>query len=413
MGKSTLLLELTQALIEQAKRDEAYPIPVIFQLTSWAERQGDLVDWLIIELNQTYQVPLSLAQIWITNDQVIPLLDGLDEVDQSARAACVDAIEYYRQDHVLVPTVVCCRTEDYDALPVRLVVNRVVQVLPLTPAKIDEYISVGGQELESLRVVLQTDPMMQQLASTPLMLSVLTLIYHDTSLEDILALPSQEERRRLVFDRYVKLVVRRHERGQGEEYSLTQIRQWLTWLARNLMHQNQNDFYLERLQPTWLQSSSLRYRYRMSIIRIVFCIECILIAGLFAWIRGGRIGTASGIGAGLFGWLGSGPGNSVLGWMAPGLGAGLEGGGTLGLVLGTVNVLQVILIGASVTFNRQGEFVHWPWNRRSLHAALSSGLKGGGYRTIQSTQRSICRQPEHLDLCNYQCTCSQSSQIDQ
>ena len=163
--------------------------PFIFQLTSWAERQGDLVDWLIIELNQTYQVPLSLAQIWITNDQVIPLLDGLDEVDQSARAACVDAIEYYRQDHVLVPTVVCCRTEDYEALPVRLVVNRVVEVLPLTPAKIDEYTSVGGQELESLRVVLQTDPMMQQLASTPLMLSVLTLIYHDTFLEDILALP--------------------------------------------------------------------------------------------------------------------------------------------------------------------------------------------------------------------------------
>ena len=174
-----------------------------------------------------------------------------------------------------------------------------------------------------------------------------------------------------MFDRYVKLVVRRHERGQGEEYSLTQIRQWLTWLARNLIHQNQNDFYLERLQPTWLQSSSLRYRYRMSIISIVFCIECILIAGLFAWIRGGCIGTASGIGAGLFGWLGSGPGNSVLGWMALGIGAGLAGGGTLGLVLGTVNVLQVILIGASVTFKRQGGSVHWPWNRRSLHAALS------------------------------------------
>src|SRR5258708_9872585 len=35
-GKSTLLLELTRDLLERVRRDETYPIPVGFNLSSWA-----------------------------------------------------------------------------------------------------------------------------------------------------------------------------------------------------------------------------------------------------------------------------------------------------------------------------------------------------------------------------------------
>jgi hypothetical protein len=77
-GKSMLLLELTRDLLERARRDETYPIPVVFNLSSWAQTRQPLAAWLALELATKYQVPRALAMSWIETDQVLPLLDGLD-----------------------------------------------------------------------------------------------------------------------------------------------------------------------------------------------------------------------------------------------------------------------------------------------------------------------------------------------
>ena len=47
---------------------------------------------------------------------VLPLLDGLDEVKAGHRAACVDAINAFRQSHGLLPLAVTSRAVDYEAL---------------------------------------------------------------------------------------------------------------------------------------------------------------------------------------------------------------------------------------------------------------------------------------------------------
>src|SRR5205085_12420668 len=108
-GKTTLLLELTRALLERARQDESQPIPVVFPLSSWTTRRQPLTEWLVAGLHSRYQVPFPLAISWIKTDQVLPLLDGLDEVAAPHRAECVEAINAYRQDHGLLPTVVCSR----------------------------------------------------------------------------------------------------------------------------------------------------------------------------------------------------------------------------------------------------------------------------------------------------------------
>src|SRR5262249_23040618 len=91
-GKSTLLLELASDLLDRATREPAHPIPVVFPLSTWAESRKPLVEWLIDELNLRYDVPRKLAEEWVASDQVLPLLDGLDEVKAEHRAACVEAI---------------------------------------------------------------------------------------------------------------------------------------------------------------------------------------------------------------------------------------------------------------------------------------------------------------------------------
>ncbi len=79
-GKTTLLLELARDLLARAELDETHPIPVVFNLSSWVQKRQPVADWLAEELYSKYQVPRKLSQTWIDTDQVLPLLDGLDEV---------------------------------------------------------------------------------------------------------------------------------------------------------------------------------------------------------------------------------------------------------------------------------------------------------------------------------------------
>ena len=99
-GKTTTLLMLTESLLARAAADPTHPTPVVFNLSSWQSGQP-LADWLVEELNQRYQMPKKVSMGWIEHDELIPLLDGLDEVDEARRDACVDAINAYRREHVV------------------------------------------------------------------------------------------------------------------------------------------------------------------------------------------------------------------------------------------------------------------------------------------------------------------------
>ena len=113
-GKTTLLLQLTRTLLDRALADERERLPIVFNLSSWAIKRQPLAEWLVEELNTKYRVPRKVGKSWVDTNQVLPLLDGLDEVAKEHRAECVDAINAYRQMHDGVnPLVVCSRTAEY------------------------------------------------------------------------------------------------------------------------------------------------------------------------------------------------------------------------------------------------------------------------------------------------------------
>src|SRR2546422_5939712 len=61
-GKTTLLLELARDLLERAQASEDHPIPVVFNLSSWAKKRLTLSKWLVEELSMRYEVPHRLGQ---------------------------------------------------------------------------------------------------------------------------------------------------------------------------------------------------------------------------------------------------------------------------------------------------------------------------------------------------------------
>ncbi|WP_338248793.1 NACHT domain-containing protein [Dictyobacter halimunensis] len=266
-GKTTLLLELTRHLLNRAEQDETHLLPVVFNLSSWAARRLPLRDWLIDELHDKYQVPRKVGQSWIDTEDILLLLDGLDEVNATHRGTCIDAINTFRQKHGMVPIVVCSRSAEYHSLSTQLSLQMAVVIQPLTPRQIEQYLKNVGRPLEALRIALQQDFYLQELATTPLMLSVLALAYHGMPLDEILQNDTLENKRRQIFATYVQRMLTR--RGTSTSHPPAQTIHWLSYLARQMKRQNQSVFYIEHIQPDWLEEPRTQRIYERLAIQLI------------------------------------------------------------------------------------------------------------------------------------------------
>ena len=192
-------------------------MPVVFHLASWAARQRPLADWLVDELAERYYVPRKVAQALTNAEQVLPLLDGLDEVAPEHRAECVKAINTFRQQHWLVPLAVCCRAADYQALSARVEFSGAVAIEPLSRAKVSTYLKQAGKRLAGVRTALRDDETLWELLDTPLMLSIVTLAYRGRSAAEVRATGSLEERRAHLFAAYTTAMFKRRSKAEFEQ----------------------------------------------------------------------------------------------------------------------------------------------------------------------------------------------------
>jgi len=279
-GKTTMLLELTRDLLVRAKQDERHWIPVVFNLSSWGVDEPGFTDWLKRELKQRYDVPKKLAQAWVKNDAILPLLDGLDEVAENRRGACVDAINAFREQHGLVPLVVCCREREHQLLDQKLRLNGAVVIQPLTKLQINRTLNCAGGALQGVREAIASDRTLLELLETPLMLSMVVLAYQGRSAAEIQAIGTVEARRDHLFRAYAQAMLARRQNRQSAVYSRWQTLHWLAWLARQMDRHAQSIFYLERMQPDWLSERA----------RWVPTIGVVVLIGLFGGLSGGLVG---------------------------------------------------------------------------------------------------------------------------
>jgi hypothetical protein len=260
-GKTITLLELARDLIVRAESDPAQPIPVVFNLSAWAERRQPLTEWMTDELSLKYQIPRKIGRKWLEDNDILPLLDGLDEVRAEYRAACVEATNAFYGEHSLAGITVCSRHEEYALLKAKLKFGGAILIQPLNDEQVKEYIGSFGTKLAGLYKALRLDATLKELAASPLMLGVMSLAYADVSLEDVLrgTLDSIEARRKHLFDAYVERMFKR--KGTDKRYTPEQTVKWLAWLARGMKQRGQSEFLIEQLQPNWLPNLSLQRIY--------------------------------------------------------------------------------------------------------------------------------------------------------
>ncbi|MEM8721777.1 MAG: NACHT domain-containing protein [Cyanobacteria bacterium P01_G01_bin.39] len=261
-GKTIALLQLAERLVAESRENFKKPIPVVFNLSSWVEKQQSLEEWLIEELRDKYQVPKALSQPWIKNQELTLLLDGLDEVKANNRNACVKAIRKFSNTHQATEMVVCSRIKDYEALAERLLLSTVICIQPLSKQQLLDFLENADDSLSGLKTVIEQDAEIFQFATTPLILNMMTWTYHGWSTKQCYEkFRSPGDREFNLFESYINKNLNRED--IDKKYSQATVLLWLNWLASTMVDESKIIFLIEKMQPTLLQSRRERIFYRI------------------------------------------------------------------------------------------------------------------------------------------------------
>ncbi|MEU7529792.1 NACHT domain-containing protein [Saccharothrix sp. NPDC042600] len=167
-GKTTLMLELADRLLERARADPSTPVPVVVELGTWRPER-DFGEWLLHTLHQRYRIGVRLGRTWLRERRLTVLFDGLDDLPAAHRADCLRWITALKLPQV----VLCCSTDDYERLPR----YDVVHVEPLRRTDVLDLIAGCEPRLDGLHEALTKHPDLWDEVRTPLAFDLLALAY--------------------------------------------------------------------------------------------------------------------------------------------------------------------------------------------------------------------------------------------
>lgn len=268
VGKTITLLTLADELLLDSADDPTAPIPIVLLLSTWANKKQPLDQWIVAELTARYQIPRQLGQRWLTENRLVLLLDGLDEVPRTEQTHCIAAINRLRATHGLTKLAVCCRTAVLADLPTKLHLNTAIALEPLTLAQAERYLA---QSDPNLRTAIRQQAWLQEMVQSPLLLNLLAIVWQEDNVDGL----SREG----LFGRFV---TRSFAQWSGDS---TTAQHHTHWLATQLTAHNQTACYLDTLQPSWLEKRRSRLLYLLLTRLIIVGLLGIAMALLY------RVGT--------------------------------------------------------------------------------------------------------------------------
>lgn len=245
-GKTVLAVELLLALLEERDREE--PVPVRFVLAGWDTRQA-FDAWLVQRLIEDYDRHPEVARALVAQGRVLPVLDGLDEMDATTSTggaprvrAAVAALNANLNGRVPAPMIVTCRTEQYATLAGAGRGLRDTAWVEMEPVTVDQargYLTERATD-ERWSAVLEelADHPRGRLAaalSSPWQLALAATVYADHGdPSELRALADGGGVQAHLIERFVPAAVRLHP-TEPDRYTAHDVHRWLTRLARHLL----------------------------------------------------------------------------------------------------------------------------------------------------------------------------------
>lgn len=251
-GKTVLALQLALDLIRD--RDDGDPVPLRVPLAGW-DPALPLRDLLVSHLVDVYGRSPKTAANLVDHHLVLPVLDGLDEMDPLAPGGVPDPrplralwalarLNAYREAGTAGPLVLVCRAAHYDALPPDAALSDAarITVSPVDAPGAVAYLAARAQHPDRWRPLLDEltshpHDLHARVLSTPWRLCLTATVYaYGGDPAELLALSTAERLDARLLSLYVPAtthvadVTGANPRG----YTADQVHRWLHHLAVHL-----------------------------------------------------------------------------------------------------------------------------------------------------------------------------------
>ncbi len=286
-GKTTTLLTLAEQLVGEAIANPKTVIPIIFELSTWRDNNQSIHDWLLEQLYENFGGSRmhKIYESWLDHQVLLPLLDGLDELELMRQKKCTDKINEFARHYSHL--VVCCRMKEFRQAGIVLSTLRgAVHLKALSDIQIYDYLTKFGErnsyELNQLLATIKrlvkttTAPYNNkdekdslELFRVPLFLNLMVRAYDLNT-----KLPAKTELLEKYVQRQLSYEMRLADRGRKElkarqwafkslklEPDIEQVQRFLQWIAQSQTKYCEFSFSVESLQPYWLQDKREQWFY--------------------------------------------------------------------------------------------------------------------------------------------------------
>lgn len=254
-GKTVLAMELLIGLLEERKKNKNIPVPVLVSAAAY-DTSLTWENWFARYLAQRFSMSVRLAAGLVRDRHVLPIVDGLDEMDPTGKPeraqAAVVALNSFMQGRERAAVIVTCRRNAYQAF--RTGVDRAthIELVPLDGHEAADYLADqlrGPEEQQSWEPVLvdlranPVGPLAAQLATPWRLMLALTVFRDGGNPTELLPGPRldgyTDRINKLLLGRYVPAAVQLYD--PGGRYEAQQVLEWLTHLANDLRWQGYNN----------------------------------------------------------------------------------------------------------------------------------------------------------------------------
>lgn len=272
-GKTVAALNLVLDLLDQRvglERDHL-PVPVRLNASSWDPDSTSFGEWLARQIAQDYSLRPRVARELVETDRILPVLDGLDEMDSDSRepARARAALDQLNEVHWLGrPIVVTARADAYRKISELhgesgLHEASVIALQALTAQQVTDHLKDwhdvnGGQKWASLTNKLEADPggIFAQSLRTPWMLGLTMQFLRHARRDEVARLTEATSTVAIedtLFSALIPSAVAAQPRDahRQQKYAGGEVSAWMRSLARHFTPGRSqlagNDFALDQI----------------------------------------------------------------------------------------------------------------------------------------------------------------------
>ncbi|MFE8965104.1 NACHT domain-containing protein [Streptomyces iakyrus] len=316
-GKTLLAVELILGLARPDRADTDL-VPVRCSLPNW-DTDRPLHEWVAGQIHEQFRATgLSLADTrrLVQEHRILPILDGLDEMDSAATppgrrrtARALQQLNAYQDHSGSAPIVLTCRTAQYTelaALDMRIREAARIEIDPVAPAQATAYLTARTESPARWTSILNElttapDSTLAHALSTPWRLNLAATAYeerhpetmrHIREPDDLLDLDSDSPSavRDHLLALYLPAAIRQHP-TRPDRYSADQAHRWLAALAHHLATtpastRTSTDIVLHQL---WPMADPRRVRIAdalLTVLLALFTFAALFMALLLAQLPG-------------------------------------------------------------------------------------------------------------------------------